>query len=54
MNPTGVGGSSKGQSGNPGGRRKKTAEDINPAARPPLLGALQLVHAAGQISYLLI
>jgi Family of unknown function (DUF5681) len=28
MNPTGVGGFSKGQSGNPGGRRKKTAEDI--------------------------
>ena len=36
MNPTGVGGFSKGQSGNPGGRRKKTAEDIEiPAARPP-------------------
>ena len=28
MNPTGVGGFSKGQSANPGGRRKKTAEDI--------------------------
>ena len=28
MNPTGAGGFSKGQSGNPGGRRKKTAEDI--------------------------
>jgi hypothetical protein len=28
MNPTGVGGFSKGHSGNPGGRRKKTAEDI--------------------------
>jgi Family of unknown function (DUF5681) len=28
MNPTGVGGFSKGQSGNPGGRRKKAAEDI--------------------------
>jgi hypothetical protein len=28
MNPTGVGGFSKGQSGNPGGRRKKTGEDI--------------------------
>jgi hypothetical protein len=28
MNATGIGGFSKGQSGNPGGRRKKTAEDI--------------------------
>jgi hypothetical protein len=28
MNPTSVGGFSKGQSGDPGGRRKKTAEDI--------------------------
>jgi hypothetical protein len=28
MNPTGIGGFSKGQSGDPGGRRKKTAEDI--------------------------
>ena len=28
LNPTGVGGFSKGQSGNPGGRRKKAAEDI--------------------------
>jgi hypothetical protein len=36
MNPTGVGGFSKGQSGNPGGRRKKTAEDIEVQQnRPP-------------------
>jgi hypothetical protein len=53
MNPTGVGGFSKGQSGNPGGRRKKTAEDIEvqqnrPPARATAIDALVKIATKGK------